>query len=84
LTPNNLFFGIQELSFDHKPWLTVEKERIESAGGCVAMKRVDGELAVSRALGDFQFKDIAIPQKDCKVKFPFTVAPVTKALTSRA
>ena len=31
------------------------------------MKRVDGELAVSRALGDFQFKDIELDAKLTKV-----------------
>ena len=45
------------LSEDHKPFLEAEKARIEAAGGCVSMKRVDGELAVSRSLGDFQYKD---------------------------
>jgi len=46
-----------ELSRDHKPYLNEERERIEKAGGYVTMKRVDGDLAVSRALGDFQYKD---------------------------
>uniref|UniRef100_A0A7S2HRS3 PPM-type phosphatase domain-containing protein n=1 Tax=Octactis speculum TaxID=3111310 RepID=A0A7S2HRS3_9STRA len=45
------------LSEDHKPYEVTERERIEKAGGCVSAKRVDGELAVSRALGDFQYKD---------------------------
>jgi hypothetical protein len=31
------------------------------------MKRVDGELAVSRALGDFQFKDPKLPPEATKV-----------------
>lgn len=56
-----------ELSFDHKPVLAVEKKRIEDAGGCVSMQRVDGELAVSRALGDFQYKDPKLPVTDTKV-----------------
>lgn len=34
----------------------VEFNRIKKAGGEVIMKRVDGNLAVSRALGDFMFK----------------------------
>ena len=46
-----------EISFDHKPYDEKERSRIEQAGGVVHMKRVDGELAVSRALGDFQYKD---------------------------
>jgi serine/threonine protein phosphatase PrpC len=45
------------LSFDHKPNDPVELNRITSAGGFVRMKRVDGDLAVSRAIGDFQYKN---------------------------
>lgn len=46
----------KELSEDHKPDDALEKSRIERAGGVVHWKRVDGDLAVSRALGDFQYK----------------------------
>lgn len=42
---------------DHKPSDPNEKLRIENSGGCVIMDRVNGNLAVSRALGDFSFKD---------------------------
>jgi len=45
------------LSFDHKPNNPLEMERILKAGGLVNFSRVDGMLAVSRALGDFPFKD---------------------------
>ena len=44
------------LSEDHKPSDDGERRRIEAAGGRVQWKRVDGDLAVSRALGDFQYK----------------------------
>jgi serine/threonine protein phosphatase PrpC len=44
------------MSEDHKPYDEIEKKRIEAAGGSVQWKRVDGDLAVSRALGDFQYK----------------------------
>ena len=43
-------------SDDHKPYDEGEKARIEAAGGSVSMKRVNGDLAVSRALGDFVYK----------------------------
>jgi len=44
------------LSHDHKPYNTGEKERIEAAGSHVKFNRVNGDLAVSRALGDFVYK----------------------------
>ena len=44
------------MSDDHKPTDDMERRRIESAGGSVQWKRVDGDLAVSRAFGDFQYK----------------------------
>eukprot|EP00527_Entomoneis_sp_CCMP2396_P002263 CAMPEP_0198148634 /NCGR_PEP_ID=MMETSP1443-20131203/42416_1 /TAXON_ID=186043 /ORGANISM="Entomoneis sp., Strain CCMP2396" /LENGTH=360 /DNA_ID=CAMNT_0043813361 /DNA_START=52 /DNA_END=1131 /DNA_ORIENTATION=+ len=44
------------LSFDHKPSDIPEKLRIMEAGGEVKSKRVDGDLAVSRAMGDHIYK----------------------------
>eukprot|EP01013_Petalomonas_cantuscygni_P006139 TRINITY_DN16_c0_g1_i1.p1 TRINITY_DN16_c0_g1~~TRINITY_DN16_c0_g1_i1.p1 ORF type:complete len:338 (-),score=67.19 TRINITY_DN16_c0_g1_i1:360-1373(-) len=44
------------LSVDHKPNVETERSRIVAAGGFVAMGRVNGNLALSRALGDFDFK----------------------------
>ena len=41
---------------DHKPSNPLEKERIQNAGGSVMIQRVNGSLAVSRALGDFDYK----------------------------
>lgn len=46
------------MSQDHKPELPSERERIARAGGIEQDGRVDGELAVSRALGDFEFKNV--------------------------
>lgn len=45
------------LSEDHKPNNLTEMQRIQAAGHSVMMDRVDGELALSRAIGDHQFKD---------------------------
>lgn len=44
------------LSLDHKPSNDLESKRIVAAGGWVEFNRVNGNLALSRALGDFVFK----------------------------
>jgi serine/threonine protein phosphatase PrpC len=61
--------GAKPLSFDHKPSLQIERTRIEAAGGFVQWNRVDGDLAVSRALGDFGYKNRPdLPAKDQRVR----------------
>jgi len=47
-------------TIDHKPSHPIERSRIEAAGGRVCggrRARIDGNLSVSRGLGDFDFKD---------------------------
>ncbi|XP_059086912.1 protein phosphatase 1A-like [Tigriopus californicus] len=46
------------VTLDHKPSNPLEQERIENAGGSVMIQRVNGSLAVSRALGDFEYKNV--------------------------
>ena len=45
-----------DLSKDHKPDDTEERRRIYAASGYVEENRVNGNLALSRALGDFEYK----------------------------
>jgi serine/threonine protein phosphatase PrpC len=45
-----------ELSADHKPDMENEKRRIIKAGGVVEDGRVEGNLNLSRALGDLHYK----------------------------
>lgn len=58
------------MSEDHKPQDPKETQRIIRCGGSVQMGRVCGCLAVSRALGDFEFKFAGqrfIPNKELMV-----------------
>lgn len=60
--------GSVEATRDHRPGEPAERARIEAAGGFVSEEfdppRVDGQLACSRALGAFKFK------QDAKLKPP--------------
>eukprot|EP00559_Dactyliosolen_fragilissimus_P007339 CAMPEP_0184868012 /NCGR_PEP_ID=MMETSP0580-20130426/28741_1 /TAXON_ID=1118495 /ORGANISM="Dactyliosolen fragilissimus" /LENGTH=548 /DNA_ID=CAMNT_0027368615 /DNA_START=100 /DNA_END=1746 /DNA_ORIENTATION=+ len=52
--------GLTEaLSFDHKPMQNKEKKRIERAGGFVnTFGRVNGNLNLSRSIGDLKYKKV--------------------------
>src|SRR6185312_4720998 len=60
------------LSQDHKPSSETESRRIVAAGGWVEFNRVNGNLALSRALGDFVFKrnEKKGPQDQIVTAFP--------------
>lgn len=45
-----------DLSVDHKPDLPTEKARVYQAGSVVEEGRVNGCIAISRALGDWEYK----------------------------
>ncbi|KAI4095479.1 MAG: hypothetical protein Q9206_006530 [Seirophora lacunosa] len=64
------------LSFDHKPQNEGEKARICAAGGFVDFGRVNGNLALSRAIGDFEFKKSAdlSPEQQIVTAFPDVIA----------
>lgn len=46
-----------ELSHDHKPDNEGEMARVKAAGGFVEDGRVQGVIAVSRAIGDWEYKN---------------------------
>jgi hypothetical protein len=62
----------EPLSFDHKPTNEGEKARITAAGGFVDFGRVNGNLALSRAIGDFEFKKSAdlAPEQQIVTAYP--------------
>ena len=47
-----------------------ERQRIQEAGGTVLIQRVNGSLAVSRALGDFEYKNNANRRPDQQLVSP--------------
>jgi len=54
------------MTVDHKPENQIEEDRIKGAGGFVAKNRVDGQLAVSRSIGDSGYKcnkDLPVEQQ---------------------
>ena len=57
----------EPLSVDHKPQDRREHERITAAGGTVVANRVNGHLALSRALGDFTFKQNSSVTPECQM-----------------
>ena len=71
----------RDLSIDHKPDDPVELRRIQNSGYFVEQGRVNGRLALSRALGDFEYKgNTDLPKKDQAVTaFPdVRVEPINK------
>ncbi|KAL0459488.1 UNVERIFIED_CONTAM: putative inactive protein kinase [Sesamum latifolium] len=58
------FLIAKELTNDHHPDRDDEKSRVESAGGHISewagVARVNGQLAVSRAIGDIHFKSFGV------------------------
>jgi len=62
---------VTELSYDHKPDNEGEFARVKAAGGFVEDGRVQGVIAVSRAIGDWEYKNpnlLAQMEKKANVK----------------
>jgi len=47
---------VYEMSHDHKPDNEIERSRIEKAGGYISDGRINGNLNLSRAIGDLEYK----------------------------
>jgi protein phosphatase 1G len=45
-----------EMSYDHKPDHEKEKNRVKNAGGFISDGRINGNLNLSRAMGDLEYK----------------------------
>ena len=54
------------MNSEHSPNRPDERWRIEAANGCVFKNRVNGELSVSRAIGDIELKEFVISEPECR------------------
>ena len=46
-----------EMSIDHKPDMEEERNRITAAGGYIVDGRVNGNINLSRSIGDLEYKE---------------------------
>ena len=53
-----------EVTEEHTPTRQDELIRIQASNGLVTKGRVDGALAVSRAIGDIQYKNFIISEPE--------------------
>lgn len=78
----SLIFSRKELlssSKDHCPTNEEERDRINAAGGYISYGRIDGNIAVSRAFGDFEFKTTMTLSYD-PINGKMSTVPDVKAL----
>eukprot|EP01105_Mastigella_eilhardi_P000750 TRINITY_DN1089_c0_g2_i1.p1 TRINITY_DN1089_c0_g2~~TRINITY_DN1089_c0_g2_i1.p1 ORF type:complete len:316 (-),score=81.46 TRINITY_DN1089_c0_g2_i1:69-974(-) len=62
------------LTKDHKAVEPSEMARLQECGGFVSDQRLFGALAISRSLGDFEFKKVFVSSDDSKDKGPALIA----------
>jgi len=55
-----------QLNSEHTPNRQDERMRIENANGSVFHNRINGELSVSRAFGDYEMKDLVISEPESR------------------
>lgn len=53
---------VSQLTRDHLSTNPLEKSRVLAAGGTIDHDRLGGDLAVTRAIGDFQYKNVCLSQ----------------------
>ena len=60
------------MSYDHKPNDRIERERIQNAGATITDGRVNGNINLSRAIGDLEYKqnESLPPEKQAVTAFP--------------
>ena len=58
--------SVHQMNTEHKPTANAERRRIEEAGGIVLAHRVQGELSVSRAFGDFELRNYISAEPDVR------------------
>mmetsp|Transcript_10119 Transcript_10119/g.17814 ORF Transcript_10119/g.17814 Transcript_10119/m.17814 type:complete len:430 (+) Transcript_10119:504-1793(+) len=60
-------YTLSFVTLDHKPNVVAEERRVLEAGGFINDMRVNGDLAVSRTLGDTCYKPANAPRRCCPV-----------------
>ena len=65
-----MFFSSLNFSSSSSSGDQTERQRIQEAGGTVLIQRVNGSLAVSRALGDFEYKNNSNRRPDQQLVSP--------------
>lgn len=53
-----------QMNAEHTPNRPDERQRIEAANGSVFHNRINGELSVSRAFGDYEMKELVISEPE--------------------